>query len=379
MPFLRYRPGHRPGHRPGQLAPTGAVGSPTPLLVTADPALAEDVRRLAAAAGTTVDVRSGVPEAGVAWPWAPLVLVGADLVAEAAASAPARRDQVHVVARGNFPEDRFPAALAVGAQTVLELPASEPWLVEALADAADGTVASARLVGVVGGCGGAGASTFAAALAAVAATDLGPATLVDADPLGAGLERIAGLDEDQGAGWASLTESVGRLSARSLRAALPRGDGFTLLGWGEERREPVDPRVAREAVSAARRGSTVVVLDLPRHADSASRELVQRCDAIVVVTPLALLAVAAAARTVSSLVGTAARLHLVTRGRAGSLDPEEVATALGVPLAAAMVDQRRLEESVELGLGPLATRRGALARAARATLAEVLDPVGGAR
>ncbi len=371
MPFLRTRP--------GPVARTAAAAAPPPpLLVTADPALAEDVCRLAAAAGTAMDVRSGVREAGTAWPGAPLVLVGADLVQDAAGCAPTRRDHVHVVARGGFPDHRFPAALAVGAQTVVELPAAEPWLVEALADAVDGSGPASRMVGVVGGCGGAGASTFAAALAAVAATHVGPTTLVDADPLGAGLERVAGLDETDGAGWLSLRESVGRLSSRSLRAALPQVEGTALLGWGEERREPVDPLVAREAVSAARRGSALVVLDLPRHADSASRELVQRCDDLVVVTPLALLAVAAAARTLSSLVGSAARLHLVTRGKAGSLDPEEVAAALGLPLAATMADQRRLEESVELGLGPLVARRGPLARAARATLAEVLGPVGGA-
>jgi len=62
--------------------------------------------------------------------------------------------------------------------------------------------------------------------------------------------------------------------------------------------------------------------------------------------------------------------HLVTRG-AGNASPAEASTVLDVPLLVAMSDQRGLDEAVNLGAGPLRSRRGALARAARASLAEL--------
>jgi hypothetical protein len=42
---------------------------------------------------------------------------------------------------------------------------------------------------------------------------------------------------------------------------------------------------------------------------------------------------------------------------------------VGLPVLAAMADQRGLAESIDLGLGPLRSRRGPLARAA----SDVLD------
>jgi hypothetical protein len=92
----------------------------------------------------------------------------------------------------------------------------------------------------------------------------------------------------------------------------------------------------------------------------------------VVVTTLELAGVASAARVVAELLPDARAVWLVARGPATALDPAEVSSVLGVPLAAAMTDQRRLAESVELGLGPLSSRRGPLARAAR----EVLEALG---
>jgi secretion/DNA translocation related CpaE-like protein len=335
------------------------------LLVTADPGLAADVHRLAAAGGTPVDMVGDVSEARVRWSAAPLVLVGADVLAALATISPSRRGRVHVVARGRLPDAAFREALAVGAESVAELPGAEAWLVETLTDAADGSGDAGRVVGVVGGCGGAGATTFATALAMAAACAVHPVTLVDADPLGVGIERVAGVEED-GPGWASLLESAGRLGSRALRAALPQRDGLAVLGWGHGDRPELDPLVAREAVSAARRGCRLVVVDLPRYVGAATAELLARCDDVVLVVPAHVDAVAASARVVAGVVPQVPAAHLVTRG--GALDAEQVAEVLGVPLAAAMGDQRRLAEAVELGLGPMPSRRGPLARAVRATL-----------
>lgn len=343
---------------------------PRPLLVTGDAALESDLHRLAAAAGTTLDV-DDPGTAPVRWPTAPVVLVGADVVTHVAGARPARRDRVHVVASGRLPDSLFRLALEVGAESVVELPAAEGWLVELLADTADGAAGGGVVVGVLGACGGAGATTFAAALATVAATDAHPVTLVDADRLGGGLERVVGLDDTDGSGWAPLLETVGRLGSRSLRAALPRRDGLAVLGWGSHRREALAPDVVREVVSAAQRGSRLVVLDLPRYLDAATVEALGRCDHVVVVVPLDMAAVASAARVLADVVPLAREVHLVARGPATGLDPEQVAQALGLELAAVMADERRLRESVELGLGPVPRRRGPLAKAARTVLGRV--------
>ena len=352
------------------LASAGLV----PLLVTGDAQLAAEVHRLAAAAGTPLDLVTEATDARSRWPDAPVVLVGADAVAALAGGAPARRGRVHVVALQPLPDAIFRAALAIGAESVLELPAAETWLVETLGDTADGSTSLATVVAVVGGCGGAGATTFATALALAAASDVHPVTLVDADPLGSGIERVAGLDDVAGAGWASMLESAGRLGSRSLRAALPRRSGLAVLGWGAGTRAELDPYVVREVVSAARRGSALVVLDVPRYADPAVTELLLGADHLVVVCPLSLAAVAATARLVGSVLPLVRQAHLVARGPSSALDPDEVGAALGLRLAAVMPDQRRVAEWVELGLGPIHARRGPLARAARSTLAQLATP-----
>jgi len=350
------------------------------LVVARDPVLVAELHRLAAAAGADLFVVEDPADARAAWTLAPVVLVGADVVGPLAATTPVRRDRVHVVAQGALQDGLFPAALSVGAESVVELPAGETWLVGTLTDTTDGPTGRADVVGVVGGCGGAGATTFACALAAAAAEDAEgrprPVTLVDADPLGPGAEQVAGLDDAEGARWEHLLESAGRLGSRSLIAALPKRDGLAVLGWGTGARVCLDQHVVREVVSAAQRGSALVVVDLPRHGDPVTDELLRRCDHLVVVTALTLTAVASAAQLVARVLPVVPQGHLVARGPATALDPEEVAEALGIRLAAVMPDQRRLAEAVELGLGPLRSRRGPLARAARATLGHIGAPSG---
>ena len=111
--------------------------SPPPLLVTADERLLDELLRLAAAAGTTPEVARDVPAALRAWPRAPLVLVGHDLADPLARASPSRREGVFVVLLAPTPDAVFRSALAVGAESVAELPRSEGWLVERLTDVVD--------------------------------------------------------------------------------------------------------------------------------------------------------------------------------------------------------------------------------------------------
>lgn len=336
-----------------------------PLLLTRDPALVDEVARLSAAAGVRPDVYDDPLAALSAWPSAPLVLVGSDLVGEVAAARPGRRDGVHVV--GWTPGDGvFRAALAIGAGTVGELPACEAWLVDLLADSEE-VPGRGRTLGVVAGAGGAGASTFACALGQVGAAHA--ATLVvDTDPLGPGLDRMLGVEAVAGVRWDELARSSGRLGARALREAVPRApSGPGVLTWSSGAVLEAEAGVVREAVAAAQRGHDLVVLDLARHGRALLDELVARCDRLLVVVPATLSGVASTVRLLDRL-GTVPRAALAVRPGGVSWDDLERAT--GLPVAVEVPQQRGLPESVDLGLGPLRHHRVPLARAARQVLDE---------
>jgi secretion/DNA translocation related CpaE-like protein len=341
-----------------------------PLFVTADESLLEELLRLAAAAGTTPEVAHDVPAALRAWSKAPLVLVGEDLAVPLARAAPTRRDAVFVVLTAPVPDRVFQVALALGAESVAELPRSEGWLVERLTDVVDSGPARGLTIGVVGGSGGSGATIFACALAQVAARS-GPSVVIDADPLGPGADRILGLDLADGVRWDALGHTTGRLSARALRDSLPRRDGVAALSWyqGPQPRR-LQPFAAREALSAARRGHDTVVLDLPRASDPLVDEFASRCDQVLVTVVTTVAGVAAAMRLCRRFPDPGA-LGLVVRGPA--MDDETLARAVGSPVLQRMGDQRGLAESIDLGLGPVRSRRGPLGRAAVRVLSSLGD------
>lgn len=335
----------------------------TPLVLSRDRDLVEEVSRLAAAAGVAPEVRGGTADLLREWSAAPLVLVGADLAAAVAEEAPPRRPAVHVLARGDVPDALFRVALGLGAESVAALPSSGPWLVELLTDLGEARSDPALTVGVLGGSGGSGATMFACALGEVAAR-AGTTLLVDTDPGGPGIDRVLGFDGLDGVGWAALQQTTGRLSARSLREAVPRRSGLGVLTWGEGEVAPVPVFAAREALSAARRGHDTVVVDLPRSPGPVAEEVLGRCDRVVLVAVGTVTGAAAAARTAERLRGLPA--SMVVRGN--GVDPRDLARVTGVPVVLSMRDQRGLDEAVDLGAGPVRARRGVLARGAREVL-----------
>ena len=342
-----------------------------PLLVSSDPLLVADVQRLSAAAGVVPEVVGDPAQAMRLWASAPLVLVGADSAAVLAAACPPRRPRVHVLGRAPVGDAMFRDALGVGAESVTGLPASETWLVELLTDIGDGAVAPGVTIGVIGGSGGAGATVFAAALAQLT-SDVGSTLLVDADPLGAGVDRVLGLEASDGIRWDSMMQTTGRLSSRSLREALPRSGALSVLTWPSDRPASLQAFAMREVLSAGRRGFETVVLDLPRHHDAVVDETISRCDHVVLISTLTVPGVSSAARVAHRLPSPTPRRHLVTRGGRGGVTPESVSRLLRIPLTAAMTDQRGLDEAINLGAGPARSRRGTLARAARSVATNVL-------
>jgi secretion/DNA translocation related CpaE-like protein len=337
-----------------------------PLLFTRDRSLLDELLRLAAAAGVTPSVADDAGAALRGWSSAPVVLVGVDAAEEMARLSPARRPRAFVVAWGAVPDETFRIALELGAESIARLPRSEGWLTELLTDVGEGEPRTeGLLVGVVGGNGGAGATTLACALGQVGARR-GRAVVVDTDPLGPGVDRVLGLEDRDGVRWDGLCDTTGRLSARALREALPRREGLGALSWRSGRSGTLQAFAVREVLSAARRGHDLVVADLPRSADPLVEEVAARCDRLLVVVVPTVAGVASAVRICARHPDPTA-VRLVLRGT--GVAPQAVARATGVPVLATMSDQRGLTESIDLGLGPVRSRRGTLGRAAD----EILD------
>jgi secretion/DNA translocation related CpaE-like protein len=341
-----------------------------PLIVTRHETLLDELLRLAAAAGVVPEVAPDAGSALPSWGDAPLVLAGTDVVEELARLGPVRRAGVHLVGWGRVEDHVFRHAVALGAENVAELPRSDAWLLELLADAGEHAAGEALTVGVVGGSGGSGATTFACALG-LAAAARAPAALLDVDPLGPGVDRVLGFDRVDGVRWDALQQTTGRISARALRDALPRRHDLGVLTWTSGPPGTPQAFAVREAMSAAARGHEVVVLDLPR-TGPLTEELMARCRHLVVVVRGSVPGLVSAARfvTAASDVGP---VGLVLRG--SGVDPVEAARVVGAPVLAAMSDQRGLEEAVDLGLGPLRSRRSVLGRTADRVL-ERLDEGG---
>lgn len=348
-----------------------------PLIVTRDDALLDGLLRLAAAAGVTPDV---VPDpALLRQPWltAPMVVVGEDLVAEVDAAALGRRDHVYAVLTGHDNIDSWRAAVDAGAEKALVLPGAESFLQDRFADTADGTPSSGLTVCLAGGCGGAGASTFAAALGATAARAGLRVLLVDGDPLGGGLDLALGSEQVEGARWPDLVGTAGRVSAPSLLQALPAHGSLSVLSWDRQDLITLPPSVMAGVLAAGRRGSDLVVVDVPRRVDTSTREALLAADVSYLVVPAEVRAVAAAARVTRELATMARRIDLVVRGPGpAGLHGELVAETLDLPLAVDMRPDRGMVADIDLGLGPWGRARGPLARACRAVLDRHADVLG---
>lgn len=343
-----------------------------PLLITASTSLRDEVLRLSAAAGVSPEVVADLPGALRGWAGASLVLVGTDLAPALAELAPGRRDGVHVLADGPVGGELFRVALALGAEGVVDLPTSAPWVVERLTDAGDPGATRGLVVGVLGGSGGAGATTLACALGQAAARR-GPTVVVDCDPLGPGVDRVLGLDGLAGSRWEALCQTTGRLSARALREALPQRDDLRALSWQAGSTASPQAFAVREALSAARRGHDTVVVDLPRVVDPLGVEVLARCDAVVMVVVPSVPGVAAASRLAARLSGAAAP-GIVLRG-SGLLE-RDVSRATGLSVVAHVPHQRGLAEAIDLGLGPIRSWRSPLARTCVALVDDLAERAG---
>jgi len=273
--------------------------------------------------------------------------------------------------------DAWQLAVQIGAETVFAPDQDSRRLVEWLALAGEPAGPPGQVVGVAGGCGGAGASTFAAALALRAGSPSSRVTLVDADPAGGGIDVLLGVEATPGTRWPGLRASRGVVAADALADALPRADGVAVLSWvssgGEAQPVQALPVEAMEAVlSAAIRGSDLVVVDLPRGPDAAAEHVAARADRVILVAPASVRAVAASAAAAARWAEAGADVGLVVRHPGpADLTPATVADALGLPLLGVVPVDSRLAHLGDRGRFVAALRRSPLGAAAAAISAQL--------
>jgi secretion/DNA translocation related CpaE-like protein len=357
------------------------VHSPVPaarraLVVTGLAEVLDDLLRLAAAADTEVEVAADAGSARRCWTAAPLIVVGPDVAQQCARSRLPRR--AGVVLLGDDLDDAgiWQLAVEVGAEHVVFLPDAEQWLVDRFSDAAEAGGFEGAVVAVVGGRGGAGATTLACALAVTAARSGRSTLLVDGDRLGGGIDLVFGGEQDAGLRWPDLEGTRGRLPAAALTAALPRMADLSVLSWDRGRAAAVPVEAMESVLSAGRRGSDLVVVDLPRAADDCSRAALACAGTVLLVVPAEVRAAAAAARVAASIAPLCRDLRVVVRGPSPSgLAGDQIAEALALPLAGQMRAESGLDLALDRGEPPGRRERGPLSVLCGRLLDELLPPL----
>ncbi|MGH3545003.1 MAG: septum site-determining protein Ssd, partial [Mycobacteriales bacterium] len=262
-------------------------------------------------------------------------------------------------------------AAAIDVDHVVDLPAGAAWLAERLSSATHGPQGS--VVGVVGGRGGAGASVLASALAVTAAHAGYRTMLVDADPLGGGLDLLLGRESYEGARWPDLIAAPTGGVDGVIYDALPRLGELSLLSWDRGEQQQLAPKTVRKVLAVSRRGSDLVVVDLPRMPDAAARVALEATDVVVVVVPAEVRSVAAAARVIAVIRPHCRELRVVVRVPApAGLKAAEVAAALRLPLLGTLRGESSLATSVERGVAPGSTQRGSLSALSTSILDQLL-------
>jgi secretion/DNA translocation related CpaE-like protein len=335
------------------------------LLVTRHDDVRAAVLRLAALAGTPVQVEATGAGARSAWRAASVVVVGPDCTGNEGLT---RREGVLLVTIHPPDAATWQRAVEVGAEAVLTLPEAEHRVLEAFVAAGEPSQPRGVVVGVVGGCGGAGASTLGAALGLTAAR-AGSAALVDADPIGGGIDVLLGAEHTPGARWPDLAGTRGRLSAAALLDAVPRVHGLAVVSWDRGDPIPLPTAAAASVLDAAVRGATTVVVDLPRQVDASTEVLVAGCDVLLVVVPATVRATAASARLVARLAHLAPVPGLIVReAGAPRLAPADITAALGLDLRAVLPNEPSVVAAALHGRPPVSRPRGALHDCCRSLL-----------
>jgi secretion/DNA translocation related CpaE-like protein len=343
------------------------------VVVTAQATLRAAVVGLATLAGADVEVVTASAGLRAVWRAANLVVVGADFAGVLVAAGISHRRGVVVVTEVAPDEALWRAAVELGAAGLIRLPDEEQRLIELMGAAADDSSVNGMVIAVIGACGGSGASTLAAALAITSAR-ASSTLLVDGDPMGGGIDVLLGAEQRVGARWPEFATTRGRLGSGVLTNAVLQLDGLAVLSWDRDGPRQLETDAAAAVMDAAVRSYSKVVVDLPRSAPAGPVALACGADLVVLVVPATVRATAAAALVAASIVACCRRLQIVVRDPGGGrLTVDEVAEALGLPVAAVMRSESGVETAARRGEPPLRRARGSLAETCQALLRTVDD------
>ena len=284
-----------------------------------------------------------------------------------------RRPGVVLVSREATAEQPWRAAEAIGAEHVALLPSAGPWLADRFADTADTRPgATGRIITVIGGRGGAGASVLAAGLAVTGARAGLRALLVDADPLGGGIDLLLGWEAADGLRWPSLTETSGPVPPPALVDALPGRGDLSVLSCDRSDQVEVPLAAMATTLDAGRLGQHLVVVDLPRNLNDAATLAISMADLVLMVVPAEIRACAAAARVAARVAAHTEALSVVVRGPApGRLRARDISRALGLPAVGTLRPEPEIARGIERGDPPAASGRGPLAGLCQRLLTEL--------
>lgn len=301
-----------------------------------------------------------------------VVVIGIDQAAAVAASALPRRPETFVVGDATDREALCAWSGPLGAAVVV-LPGSAGWLTARMDESTRQGRGRGRLVAVVGGSGGVGASTWAAGLAVLAAHSEVATSLVDADPLGGGIDLLLGAEHSVGWRWARLGGARGHLG--DLSEQLPSAAGVDVLSVG--RSEPADPGPpgAEQLVAVLRslsRSHALTVVDLPRSGDWIAREVVREADLVVLVARADVRGVSAARAVLDRLAHGPTPHAVVRTRRPGLLTASAVIRGLGLPLLGTVADDNAVRLAAERGDPPPRSGHTGAATSCRAALDQVL-------
>ena len=340
-------------------------------VASSDPELLEQILATAAAAAVEPTVVAGAAALRAHWASAAVVVIGIDQAAEVAESGLARRAEVYVVGDAADHEALCSWSGPLGAAVVV-LPGSAGWLTASMADATR-LRRRGRLVAVVGGSGGVGASTWAAGLAVIAAQLDVRTALVDADPLGGGLDLLMGAERSAGWRWSRLAGARGHLG--DLSGQLPSAAGVEVLAVGRSERAdpgPPGPEQLTAVLRSLSRSHELTVVDLPRASDWIAREVGQHADLVVLLARADVRGVSAARAVLDRLVDGPTPEVVVRTRRTAVVTASAVADGLGVPLLGTVADDNAVRLAAERGDPPSRSARAAAAPSCRAALQQVL-------
>jgi len=343
--------------------PAGAAGSSRLLVVGPDSAVREEVLRLAAAAGVPAGACEGGDLSGSVWAGPDLVVIDSDCAAQVCAAQLARRSGVLLVTTGRAGTELWSAAVGMGAEQVLELPAGQAWLGERLSDVATGSGQLGTLIAVIGGCGGVGATTLATALALTAASSGQEPVLIGADPWDGGIDLALGAEDVPGPRWPDLATVSGRLSSAAILDGLPQAHGVRFLSAARSHPSLVPLPALSAVVTAALRTGGPVVVDLPRGSPDSARWVGGVADLGLLVCSATVPGALAARALVAELDWTPANSGIVVRvGLGGDIENDALGSTVGLPVILRLREEAQLIRDSREGAPPGRRRRSKVAK-----------------